>query len=446
MRLAVAATIALASLSARAQAPAQPPATAPAEALAPAAAAGAEGAKKVPAPRAAKLLVFDFAVKGDAAKDLGRFFADAAARELAKLPNVRVLTQADVAAQLGVEKMRVMLGCADDRSCMAEIAGAIDADRTLGGSVVQLGDSWLVSVTAVDARKATTIGGDQETLRSASLEEIVDAVQRLSHFAATGERRETSGAIDFRISESGARVLLDGEEIARGPWVGTRRVLAGSHRVVVAKDGFATWESELRVAAGATTSVAPRLVALASAGPFLRTYLEARLTPVKTSGYETVGADECYVSLHFMCAGFAGTVRAGYNFNRTLGAEVGAGYLSLSRDGLSGGTADTTGTVFLASGVWHPEGSRWLGLALEAGLWKVKASVRSGATTIEAESLRPFGGVEARLDVPAGTFLLGVRGGLHVFGSGEGVTMSPLSVSGGSFVAAGLGVAAGMRF
>lgn len=430
-----------------------------------------------PAPAAArktKILVFDFAVKGEAAKDLGRVLADVAARELAKLSNVQALTQADVTAQLGVERQKTMLGCAEDRSCMAEIAGAIDADRTLGGSVVQLGDASLVSVTYVDARRAATLGGDQETLRRATMEELVAAVRRLAFYAATGLRLDTTGAIVFDVAEPGAKVLLDGEEVGTGPYAATRRANEGTHRVTVAKEGFATWESELRVAAGGTITVAPKLTELPklpavqqvtviqqlapAPDRFRRWSMELRMALTRALKYETTGVPACSDSLsRSICMGPMPSLRAGYRFDGTWEVGAAAGFFSYARSDDAVGYADLGGFGLGVTGAWHPLGNRWFALGGEVGIWRATAEVSIGDTaSVSTSSVRPYGALEGRADLPLGNLFVGLRTGVVAMTGGDGATLTALAgnpqtehtlaVSDGAVVLWTIGVGAGARF
>lgn len=211
------------------------------------------------------MLVLDFAARGDLAPDLARTLADAAVREVTRAGGYQVLSQADVMAQLGVERQKMFLGCSADRSCMAEIAGAIDADRTLSGAVTKLEFGYLVAASVVDARRIATVGSAEETLRSTRPEELLEAVKRVVYRALTGKAREAQALIEFDVAEVAARVLLDGVELGRGPFQDTRRVSEGSHRVVVAKEGYATWENVYQLGVGARAHVAPKLVATGGA-------------------------------------------------------------------------------------------------------------------------------------------------------------------------------------
>ncbi len=65
-----------------------------------------------------------------------------------------VVSQSDIAAMVGFEKQRKMLGCSDDSSCLAEIGGALGVDYMLTGQVGQIGTRFRISLLVVDTRKA----------------------------------------------------------------------------------------------------------------------------------------------------------------------------------------------------------------------------------------------------------------------------------------------------
>lgn len=66
---------------------------------------------------------------------------------LADEKNVVVTTPKDMAAVLGIEKQKQLLGCADESaSCMAELAGALGADGFVTGQIARVGQSYQVSV------------------------------------------------------------------------------------------------------------------------------------------------------------------------------------------------------------------------------------------------------------------------------------------------------------
>jgi hypothetical protein len=72
-----------------------------------------------------------------------------------ELSPYKVVSVADINAQLGLEKMKQIAGC-DSASCAAEIAGSLGAQRILSGSVGRVGKVFLVSLTLIDVKNIAT--------------------------------------------------------------------------------------------------------------------------------------------------------------------------------------------------------------------------------------------------------------------------------------------------
>jgi TolB-like protein len=92
---------------------------------------------------------------------------------------VAVVTQSDVSALLGVEKTRQMLGCAES-GCMAEIGGALGADRVVHGSVGKVGGSLMVNLSALDARRGAPVASVSERLKAGGEEAFLDALPAIA--------------------------------------------------------------------------------------------------------------------------------------------------------------------------------------------------------------------------------------------------------------------------
>src|SRR6266542_2178967 len=74
----------------------------------------APGPATPPKPKAHRAIVPDFVLAGAAHPDLGRVLSDAAAQGANDAPDLQVLAQSEIVALLGVERTKVMLGCAED--------------------------------------------------------------------------------------------------------------------------------------------------------------------------------------------------------------------------------------------------------------------------------------------------------------------------------------------
>lgn len=265
-----------------------------------------------------RILVLDFLVQGDAPRGLGRALGDTAAAEAIAVGGASVMSQGDITTQLGLERSKQMLGCAEDESCMVEIAGALAADRLLAGAVTFIDGTYLLSVKLVDARRGRSVGRAADTLRGPTQAELVDAVRRLAHEALTGKKLDTTGVLHIDVEEDGAFVALDGREIGKSPVKSGQRVIQGPHRITVQKPGYVSWEGAVDVAAGANVPVAVKLV------PYSAIEAERRVF-VEVYGGFTV-APHYSVNPHLNCEGGCvanmGGVRGGYIFGDRFTFEL----------------------------------------------------------------------------------------------------------------------------
>lgn len=219
-----------------------------------------------------RLAILDFTLAGSAHPDLARVLSDGAAAG-AQDGELQVVTQGEVSAMLGLDRMRQLLGCSDDQGCLSDAAAALDADRLLSGSLTILERTSLLTVRLIDARKGRTLTRSTTTLLDATEKELVDAARRLAHEAVTGQKLDTSGLLRISVDRPSASVTLDGKEIGKTPLLETPRVLEGPHTVVVQKDGFVRWSSSVTVPAGGEVPVQAQLIPIRLLGEAARSRL-----------------------------------------------------------------------------------------------------------------------------------------------------------------------------
>jgi TolB-like protein len=118
--------------------------------------------------------------------DLGAFGIDETQRALlsevaltaaGSSKRIQAIGKSDIAAMLGFEKQRQMVGCGEDFSCIAEIGGALGVDYILTGSVGTIGDLHRVDVKLVEVRKSNVAARAGESV-SGGAAALVAAVQR----------------------------------------------------------------------------------------------------------------------------------------------------------------------------------------------------------------------------------------------------------------------------
>jgi hypothetical protein len=243
--------------------------------LAAALALGAFRAAAAPAaaPAAGKmrLAVLDFTLAGSAHPDLARVLSDGAARG-AEGSEYVIVTQGEVAAVLGLDRLRQLLGCSDDR-CLSETSRALDSDRLLSGSLTILERTSLLTVRLIDTKQGRTLARASASLLDATEKELVDGARRLAFEVITGKRLDTSGVLRVQVDRAGAVVTLDGKEIGQTPITGSLRVLEGPHTVVVQKDGYVRWSTTVSVPAGGEIPVEAQLIPIKLLGEQARSRL-----------------------------------------------------------------------------------------------------------------------------------------------------------------------------
>jgi hypothetical protein len=129
--------------------------------------------------RRVKVAMLPLTALGGVSKETTQLLGDALAGELRRRPGISVLTPSDVAALLGAERTRQMLGCTDS-GCIAELGGALGADRVVHGSIGRVGDSLVVNLAALDPRRAVTVASVSERLRGGGEEAFLDALPILA--------------------------------------------------------------------------------------------------------------------------------------------------------------------------------------------------------------------------------------------------------------------------
>ena len=168
---------------------------------------------------------------------------------------------------VSLAQMSLAHGCDEpDARCMADIAGTLEVDRLIYGTVLRAGDEVQLALFNFDAVTGHVESSLEQKVRAAELQEpaldatIATLLRRLS-----GEK--VAGMLRITGDTPGARVTLDGEQAGaldvRGELLLTE-VAAGDHQVVV-EGAPGRKELTVVVAEGATATV--RVALRAPAAP-----------------------------------------------------------------------------------------------------------------------------------------------------------------------------------
>lgn len=168
-----------------------------AAAVVPKATAAPAAAGEAPALPAAKegktsVLLMDLAPT-NVGEDEARIITDILSTALSSQTHLDVLTSSDLRQAVGLEQERQMMGCDDDGSCMAEVAGALGADLVVFGSVGRLGAVTVVNLNVFDSARTRSAG--RRTIEVRSLEDLpVRLREVVSELTGTFKPAQETGA------------------------------------------------------------------------------------------------------------------------------------------------------------------------------------------------------------------------------------------------------------
>jgi hypothetical protein len=115
--------------------------------------------------------------------ELASFVVEHLAEEL-RGRGFRVTTSGDMAAILGLERQKQLLGCSDSSSsCLAELASALGVDAVVAGEFAKLGTSYQLDLKVLSAKNGARLAGWSEHLKDES--QLPDALHRAAEALAT---------------------------------------------------------------------------------------------------------------------------------------------------------------------------------------------------------------------------------------------------------------------
>jgi hypothetical protein len=97
----------------------------------------------------AHLLVLDLRPTLGADPDLARLLTEMVVARLHEIGEHEIVSSNDITTLLGLEAQKQLVGCNDD-SCLAELAGALDAEWLVSGTVSRLADRPVLTLKLLD--------------------------------------------------------------------------------------------------------------------------------------------------------------------------------------------------------------------------------------------------------------------------------------------------------
>jgi len=188
------------------------------------------GGSEAKGERKEKVIILDLKVAGvsdEESKALKRTLGGVLAKSVANL-GYEVLAPSDIQAMIGLERMKDLVGCEDDTSCLTELGGALGADLLIGGNIAKLGDKYNLTLSLVDNNAAKSKARFQGSAGTAAA--LTGTIQR-GVAVIFGRKKEvrTRGMLLVKTEPPGAFLTMDGKPIGKSP-LGIE-VDAGDHEI-----------------------------------------------------------------------------------------------------------------------------------------------------------------------------------------------------------------------
>jgi hypothetical protein len=120
-----------------------------------------------------KLAVSPLAVGDGVSPGTVKLVGEAVSSELRRQKSFAVLTYDELQTVLSHEQLKQLVGCAD-AGCFANVGNAAGADALVGGSLGQVGTSWIVTLKIIDVKKVTVAAVSDRRIKGGTLDDVLD--------------------------------------------------------------------------------------------------------------------------------------------------------------------------------------------------------------------------------------------------------------------------------
>ena len=123
------------------------------------------------------LAVMPLQAQGGVSKETVRILENLLSAQMADYPRYKIITSKDIEGLLGFDAMKQAFDC-EAKSCTAEIGGALGVAQVMNGSVSQLGNKVILTLTRIDTAKAEVLGRGSATAELANQEQLIESLRQ----------------------------------------------------------------------------------------------------------------------------------------------------------------------------------------------------------------------------------------------------------------------------
>lgn len=237
-------------------------------------------------PARPKLAVSDFAAPKES-QAIASAANSLVANELQRIGAFEVSTADQLRTLLGYERQQQLLGCSSD-SCSSNLAANINMDYLVTGQLTRIKGTGNTSSYSLDLQLVSVKSGRREkgeTVTGATEQQLIVNVTPAVVKLVQPILKDRSGSLVMLSSEAGSTVKVDDVVVGVTPLDSRITLAGGPHIVAVEKDGYVTWQKEVRVTPGGLAEESARLVP----SPDTIEAYESKQTKLRIGAYSSTG-------------------------------------------------------------------------------------------------------------------------------------------------------------
>ena len=187
--------------------------------------------------------------------------------EMKRYEGLEVISRQEIRTMLEFEQQKQLLGCTDS-SCFAEIGNALGVNYLTVGTVGKLDEVFVINLKLLDMLKGDTLHRVTESYQGAA-GQLVPAM-RYAVAKLLGGDEDQEGRLRLKVSEEGAQVFLDGENVGEYPELRLGPIRPGKVGVAVEAQDYFPYYEEVYIQPGSATDLNIEL--LAKPTPWYKTW------------------------------------------------------------------------------------------------------------------------------------------------------------------------------
>ena len=185
-----------------------------------------------------RVAIFNLQVAGQS-DDVAKSLMATLTKAVASVPGYQVISRDEIANMLDAETQKQMLGC-DDSGCLAEIAGALDVELLITGSVTPLDKAIVLNLQLINQRYANVMNRVSLTWDGPS-KHLPQVMCSAAQLLVLEKKKRPPVQINLEHAPAGTVVFIDAKQRgtidAKGRLV-VEKVQVGIHKLVLRHKGY----------------------------------------------------------------------------------------------------------------------------------------------------------------------------------------------------------------